>query len=177
MAKLLLKTPGLPAETLRLKTGRNRFGRSSENDFVIHHDTISRFHCEVEVKEDAMLVRDLDSSNGTFIDDEAVEKLTPITTGQMLRLGDVKLEVKDAPEPVDPDAIPPCTNHPNLPASMRCTRCDRVFCGSCIHLLRLAGGKLHKLCPACSGHCEPLKELTPAKRGVLGGLMKKWFKR
>lgn len=177
MAKLVIKTPGMSAEALPLKPGRNRLGRSSENDFMIQHDTVSRFHCEVEVLEDSMTVRDLDSSNGTFVDDEPVEKPMPLTTGQILAVGDVRLEVKDAPQAIDPDALVMCANHPTYPASMECTQCHRVFCGPCIHILKRLGGKILRLCPACSGHCEPLKNLTDAKRGLIGNLMKKIFKR
>jgi hypothetical protein len=166
----------LPAETLPLKRGLNRLGRSSQNDFQIHHDTISRFHCEVEVNEEAMLVRDLDSSNGTFVDDEAVSKAT-LLTGQCLRLGDVSLEVVDAPAPPDPDAIPMCVNHPNYPASMRCTQCGRLLCGPCLHILKLAGGKAHKLCPACSGHCESLQGMNRDRRNLFSHLVQKLFRR
>lgn len=176
MAKLVIRTKGLPAETLPLKRGINRLGRSSRNDFEIQHDTISRFHCEIEVREDELVVRDLDSSNGTFVDDEPVSKATLIS-GQFLRLGDVNMEVVDAPVPPDPDALPRCANHPDLPASMRCIKCGRMLCGPCIHILRVAGGAVHKLCPACSGQCEPLTGMNRDKKGLLGNLMEKIFRR
>ncbi|HTJ00566.1 MAG TPA: FHA domain-containing RING-H2 finger protein [Dongiaceae bacterium] len=176
MAKLVIRTEGLPAETLKLKTGRNRVGRSSENDFQIQHDTISRFHCEIEVLAESMVVRDLDSSNGTFVNEEPVSKAT-LESGQMLRLGDVQLEVCDAPRPPDPDSVLMCSNHPTFPASMQCTQCQRVFCGTCIHLLRRSGGMVLRLCPVCSGRCEPLQGLGPARKGVLGNLLGKFLKR
>ena len=173
MAKLVIKTPGLPAEIIPLKSGRNRLGRSSENDFQIQHDTISRFHCEIEVQVEAMFVRDLDSSNGTFVDEQSVNR-APLTDGQMLRLGDVSLEVKEAPRAVSVDELPPCFNHPKLPASMACKQCQRKFCGSCIHLLKRTGGQFLRLCPVCSGHCEPLARVETGKN-VLGSLVSKLF--
>ncbi len=96
VAKLVIKTKGLPSETLELKQGVHRIGRSPQNEFVIKHDTLSRFHCEVEVKEDSMWVRDLDSSNGTFVDDVPAKELTELRKGQKLRLGEVVLEVVEA---------------------------------------------------------------------------------
>ncbi|MFM2082511.1 MAG: hypothetical protein RL380_1202 [Verrucomicrobiota bacterium] len=173
MAKLVIKTPGLPAEVIPLKSGRNRFGRSSENDFQIQHDTISRFHCEVEVQAEAMFVRDLDSSNGTFVDDQPVNR-APLEDGQILRLGDVLLEVKESPRPVPKDEMPPCFNHPKLPASMACKQCHRKFCGACIHLLKRTGGQILRLCPVCSGHCEALTHADVSKN-VLGTLVNKLF--
>ena len=66
MAKLVIKSDGLPAEVIQVEKGLNRFGRSSANDYQIHHESVSRFHCEIEVRDDCMIVRDLDSSNGTL---------------------------------------------------------------------------------------------------------------
>jgi len=179
MAKLVIKTDGLPAEVLNLNNGRQSIGRSSENDFQILHDSLSRFHCEIEVKEDALFVRDLDSSNGTYLDDVPV-KHVQLESGHFLRLGEVCFEVTDASPPSSPDAVSVCINHPTFPASMRCTQCGRLFCGPCIHILKLAGGKAHKLCPACSGHCESLQgmnEKKKVKKGLLGNLVQKLFKR
>jgi hypothetical protein len=172
MAKLVIKSDGLPAETIMLKSGVNRLGRSSSNDFQIQHPTISRFHCEIEVRDNAMSVRDLDSSNGTFVNDQPVGT-AQLETGQILRLGDVKLEVKDAPQPVAEGEMPACSNHPNHPASMECTQCHRLFCGACVHILKRAGGKILRLCPACSGHCQPLQGIEQRPKRLFGNLVNK----
>jgi hypothetical protein len=177
MAKLVIRTPGLPAETIELKRGANRLGRSSGNDFQIFHDTLSRFHCEIEVKDDGLFVRDLDSSNGTYIDEQIVQARCQIRAGQMLRLGDVKLEVKDAPEPASEEDVPACFNHPTQAASMMCTQCKRVFCGACIHILKRTGGQMLKLCPVCSGHCESLQGMNVDKKNFIGSFIKKLFKK
>jgi hypothetical protein len=176
MAILVIRTKGLPPEGLELKKGVNRLGRSSGNDFMIQHETLSRFHCEVEVMEQGLTVRDMDSSNGTFVNGDPVVRPTPLRNGDLLRLGEVTLEVKDAPEPVEAGDVPACVNHPDHPASMICTQCRRVFCGACVHLLKRTGGKLLRLCPACSGHCEPLQGMNTAKQSLLGGFIKKLFK-
>lgn len=172
MAKLVIKTDGLPAETIKLKGGVNRLGRSSSNDFQIEHPTISRFHCEIEVKENAMFVRDLDSSNGTFVNEQPVDT-AQLETGHILRIGDVKLEVMDAPQPAKEGNMPACCNHPTHPASMECTQCHRVFCGACVHILRRTGGKILRLCPSCSGHCQPLQGLGQNAKRPFGNLLSK----
>ncbi len=176
MAKLVIKGKGRRDEVLKLKEGVNRIGRSARNDFAILNATISRFHCEVEVTADALLVRDLDSANGTFVDDQPVES-AELRTGQVLRLGDVCLEVREAPEHADENAVPMCAIHPTFPASMQCAQCQKVFCGSCVHLLRRSGGAYLRLCPECSGHCVPLGVLHPGSKGflqdVFGKLLKK----
>jgi hypothetical protein len=177
MAKLVIRTKGLPVETLDLKKGVNRLGRSADNDFKIQHDTISRFHCEVEVLDESMWAHDLDSSNGTFVNDQPVDGRVQLETGSLLRLGDVTMEIQDAPAPVEAEAPPACTNHPALPASMICTQCHLAFCGSCIHVLRRSGGKVLRLCPACSGHCESIAGMNQAQKSLFGNLISKLFKK
>lgn len=41
-------------------------------DIEINDPEVSRWHCAVEVKEEIVKLRDLDSTNGVFIDDERV---------------------------------------------------------------------------------------------------------
>lgn len=186
MAKLVIRSDGLPAEVIELKRGTNRFGRSSENDFQIEHPTVSRFHCEIQVKEEGLFVKDLDSSNGTFINDEPIRQ-GQLAKGSMLRLGDVKMEVKDvgkAAAAADPNVVA-CFNHPTLAASMFCTQCKKTFCGSCVHIMKKINGQYLRLCPSCSGHCEPIPVPGQAKpsagkkifSGLFDRLMKKTTQR
>lgn len=177
MAKLVVKGPNGRDEVLSLKEGVHRFGRSSANDFVVFDTTVSRFHCEIEVRPDGMWVRDLDSANGTFVDDVPVTERTPLHKGQTLRLGEVRMEVREAPEPPRPDEVPMCSIHPTFPASMQCTQCHRIFCGSCVHLIRRQGGQYLRLCPACSGHCVPLTVVTGGAKGFLKGMMDRLLKK
>ena len=166
MAKLIIKTKGMDAEVIELKRGVTRLGRSSRNDFQIDHDSISRFHAEIELCKDGMFVRDMDSSNGVFVNDEQVLE-SPLASGQILRLGEVSMQVKDVPVPAGGNKSKPCENHPEVVATMVCTQCHRKFCGACLHILRRQGGQILRLCPSCSGHCQPL---TSVKEESLGGL-------
>jgi diguanylate cyclase (GGDEF)-like protein len=56
-------------------------GRGHENDIVLDSDSVSRRHAKVEHREGAFYIVDLDSTNGTSVNDE------PVTTCQ-LRRGD-----------------------------------------------------------------------------------------
>ena len=173
MAKLVVTFDGLPAEIIDLKAGINRLGRSSENHFQIEHHTVSRFHCEIDVRLDSMFVRDLDSSNGTYINDQPVGR-AQLETGQILRLGDVRMEIKDAPMPIDPNKVDPCANHPRHPASMECTKCHKKFCGTCVHILKMTSGQYLRLCPVCSGHCKLIQEVVQTPKEVFGNIVKKF---
>lgn len=176
MAKLVIKTEGLPVEAIELKRGINRLGRSSRNDFQIDHHSISRFHAEVELNEEWMFVRDMDSSNGVFVNGEQVEQC-PLESGQVLRLGDVSMEVKNAPVLASSHELPACENHPETAATMVCKQCHRKFCGACVHILQRTGGRVLRLCPVCSGHCEPLTGVTQDTTGRLTKLVRKLLKK
>jgi pSer/pThr/pTyr-binding forkhead associated (FHA) protein len=51
-----------------------KIGKSPENDVVIDHPTVSRNHLVVVRQGDRFLARDLDSTNGTFIDGAQVKE-------------------------------------------------------------------------------------------------------
>lgn len=47
-------------------------GQASDNDFQIKKETISRQHAKISYIEDAYYIEDLNSTNGTFVNDEAL---------------------------------------------------------------------------------------------------------
>ena len=64
-------------------------GRSSVNGIVIHDDSVSREHAKILSKDGAVIVSDLGSSNGTFIQDAPVRAPTAMQNGDILRLGNI----------------------------------------------------------------------------------------
>lgn len=44
----------------------------ADADIVINDKEISRWHCSIEIKDDVIRLRDLESTNGTFLSDERV---------------------------------------------------------------------------------------------------------
>ena len=187
MAKLIVRSEGFGNRVIQLNLGVNRFGRSPESDFPIDHATVSGAHCEIDVRENGLLVRDCGSTNGTFIDGELVQEAT-LATGQTLHLGDVELFVEstevtiaiptfEVPMPAPPvmltDGSLVCPRHKHARATHQCTHCHEILCDSCVHRLRRRGGKILKLCPLCSNPCERLGgEKKPKKKSLLGFLQK-----
>ncbi len=169
MATLLIKSEGFEGRVLKLKLGTNRLGRSPDNDFQIEHPSVSSVHCEIEVVGDSLVVRDCDSTNGTFIDGQPVKAAT-LAAGRSLRLGQVELIAESTDVTINiprfhipPPAAPPvvladgsliCPRHPGVRSTYRCLRCREVMCHTCVRRLGRRGGKVHKLCPKCSNHCE-----------------------
>lgn len=167
MAQLLVKTEGLNARLLELKLGANRVGRHPDNDFQIDHPTISTVHCEMVLQEGGVVLRDLESTNGTYVNGEAVREIK-LAPGQMVRLGDVELLVETTdctiaiPKFVNPELPAPpvvaedgamiCSRHPSAHVTHQCTVCKEIMCEACVHRLRRKGSKkILTLCPICSG--------------------------
>jgi eukaryotic-like serine/threonine-protein kinase len=57
-----------PVQTVLLQTELLRVGRAPDNDVILNHPGVSRHHCEVRRERDHLEVRDLNSSNGTYLD-------------------------------------------------------------------------------------------------------------
>jgi len=183
MATLQIQTAGLDNTLLDLRLGVNRVGRSPDADFTIPHSTVSGLHCELILRESGVTVRDLDSTNGTFVNNEPVREAT-LAAGQTLRLGDVVLLVENtdvnvaiptfnrtdlpAPPVVAEDGGVVCPRHRTAHVTYQCTECHELMCDVCVHQLRRKGGKkVLLLCPLCSGAVEPFGDARkPAKKSL-----------
>ena len=64
-------------------------GRSRGTTVPLPHPLVSRHHCELIEKENSLFVRDLGSTNGTFVGSERVDAETLIEHGQLLTVGTV----------------------------------------------------------------------------------------
>jgi hypothetical protein len=175
MTRLVIQNEGAPERILELRPGPHRVGRSPENEVVLLHPSVSSLHCLVEVCEEGLLVRDLGSTNGTELDGELILEAFA-QNGQVIAVGVFNCRVEGLvaqvhipqwSEPAPPSRLPPgvqpCSNHPEFPASMKCSHCHKLFCGACIHLMRRQGGTLHRFCPVCSHHCVPIEGMNTAE--------------
>jgi pSer/pThr/pTyr-binding forkhead associated (FHA) protein len=98
MLKLVVLSPGMTGRTQELKSDRTTIGRAEDNTFQVADPSVSSHHCEVLLRGGGVVVRDLDSTNGTYISGEkaAEQALQP---GQILRLGQIELRLEtDAPQ-------------------------------------------------------------------------------
>jgi pSer/pThr/pTyr-binding forkhead associated (FHA) protein len=72
-----------------LREGRHLVGRADDCRVVIGDLSVSRHHAEVDVGPQAIMVRDLGSSNGTWYQDRRLEQAA-VKSGSRLRFGDVE---------------------------------------------------------------------------------------
>jgi pSer/pThr/pTyr-binding forkhead associated (FHA) protein len=81
------------AMTFRMAPGTIKtVGRAPRADFVVDAALVSRLHCRLTATGEALDVVDLDSTNGTYINDQRV-KSGCIKRGDRLRVGRVEFRV------------------------------------------------------------------------------------
>lgn len=66
-------------------------GRAAPADIIFSDKRISRRHCTVEIKNGELLVTDLQSTNGTYVDGQKIDSPTVLPPESELRLGDIVL--------------------------------------------------------------------------------------
>jgi len=89
--------PGSPgALEVQLKPGINLIGRGFANDFKIENPSVSSSHCQIIVEQGKTVLRDLGSTNGTFVNRTPVKE-TVLLPGQTIHLGGVEIIFQDGP--------------------------------------------------------------------------------
>ena len=72
-------------------------GRKPDSDLPINADTLSRYHAEIIEQNGKLCIRDLGSTNGTYLNDKKITTCTPIQDGDIARLGDMQLRINFEP--------------------------------------------------------------------------------
>jgi pSer/pThr/pTyr-binding forkhead associated (FHA) protein len=104
MAKLVIQNQGMTGRAHELNVDRTTIGRVEDNTFQIADQSVSSHHCEVHLRGSEILIRDLNSTNGTFINNEKISE-TILKPGQTLRLGQVELKLEaEGAAPASPTA-------------------------------------------------------------------------
>jgi pSer/pThr/pTyr-binding forkhead associated (FHA) protein len=91
---LLTSTAGVERPlTFRIQAGRTRtVGRAAGADFIVDASLVSRLHCRLTAEAAGLVVTDLQSTNGTFVNGERVTRAT-LGAGDRLGVGRVELSV------------------------------------------------------------------------------------
>lgn len=85
-----------PEMTLRLpESGIRTIGRSARAEFIVEAALVSRLHCRLTTGGDALLVEDLDSTNGIFVNGAKVSR-ADLAAGDVLSVGRVDFSVARA---------------------------------------------------------------------------------
>lgn len=84
----LLDDPNPGARLPIPQQGTIKIGRGSANEIVIAHPSISREHGEFIWQDGLHIYRDLNSANGSMINNQVVADPVPLSLGSILTLGD-----------------------------------------------------------------------------------------
>lgn len=89
-------------EQLPLGQEKVTIGRKSDNTLLITNDPkISRHHAQIFWQAGDFIVEDLNSANGSFINDQRLTKPQILHNGDLLRFGDTSFIVQLPPEDFD----------------------------------------------------------------------------
>jgi ABC transport system ATP-binding/permease protein len=107
--KLTETTPGLnmqpyskPARTgnsyTRISPTSNTsitIGRDQSNHLMLNHPHVSRFHAVVDITDRGWFIRDLNSTNGTYVDGARITGTHPLNANSVIRISGFRLNLDD----------------------------------------------------------------------------------
>lgn len=85
-AKLVPTGSAGPCREIPLQVFPLRLGRTAKADVLIDDRWVSREHCEIDRQDDALVIRDLGSKHGTFVNGQTVTN-AELHAGDELSLG------------------------------------------------------------------------------------------
>ena len=91
MAVIQITTPK-NTRVIELPSELAVLGRQRDNDIIIDDKLASRRHCSLQPYEDAFILCDLDSRNGTQIKNKPIDKAV-IKDGDIFRIGRTELRI------------------------------------------------------------------------------------
>jgi hypothetical protein len=106
--KLIVSLHGEVLEEHEFKDKKVTIGRSSLADIIIHNEYSSKFHALMLSYADALILVDLNSANGTFVNSVKVSS-TILRSDDIISLANHRIKVVDAPA-ADDDRISDVTS-------------------------------------------------------------------
>jgi transcriptional regulator with GAF, ATPase, and Fis domain len=97
---LTVLSGGARGTTRNMSGSTLRVGKAPDNDLVLPDDTVSRHHCELTRTADGIIVKDLNSTNGTKVNGARVQQAT-FPPGTVVKVGEVEISLRPAPQRVD----------------------------------------------------------------------------
>jgi pSer/pThr/pTyr-binding forkhead associated (FHA) protein len=95
MARLVILSEGFTGKAVELTVDKTTIGRVDDNTFPIPEASVSSHHCEVLLRGSDVVIHDLNSTNGTFVNGHQATGEAVLKPGQILRLGQVEIRLED----------------------------------------------------------------------------------
>jgi len=95
MAKLIFTDKNHAGRVYELALEKTTVGRSDQNTLVISDSSLSAVHCEILLNGPEVIVRDLGSRNGTFVNGvKLTNQQSQLKSGQTVRFGSVEARLE-----------------------------------------------------------------------------------
>jgi predicted component of type VI protein secretion system len=94
-ARIWMTGEGGEPRSISLPEGRTVIGRDPEADLCIEDEAISWNHVEIESRGGVLMATDLDSSNGTALNGDPLDRPRRLRDGDALVIGSHRLEISD----------------------------------------------------------------------------------
>ncbi|HVF50757.1 MAG TPA: FHA domain-containing protein, partial [Pyrinomonadaceae bacterium] len=118
--QLIISQPGQRTRRVAIEKNLVSIGRKTDNTIALEGDTsVSKYHAVIELRADGFWLSDLDSRNGTTVNEQPVKTEHKLTSGDLICVGG-KSTVEfllpatgaDAPPPDAPAAQPAAASSP-----------------------------------------------------------------
>lgn len=96
MAKIIITLKEKKMSELQLKKEITSIGRDEKNDVYLKNPSVSRKHCQIVKKGRMFYIEDLDSTNGTYVNDEMILWRKGLNDDDEIMVGKYTLIFKDA---------------------------------------------------------------------------------
>jgi DNA-binding winged helix-turn-helix (wHTH) protein len=97
---------------LELASGENVLGREGPGVIVVRTNTASRRHVRISIADGHAVAEDLDSKNGTFVNDRRVTVPTPLADGDQVRIGSMLFTFRLAQPSLSTETQSPLSDRP-----------------------------------------------------------------
>jgi phage tail-like protein len=110
--------PDLPTDKVEVGKGTFTIGRVAENNLPLNNQKVSRRHADINWETDHFTIEDLESSNGTILNEERLEPRKPaaLKVGDVIRIGPFSMTLISVDEGKDAPSIPVQVLAPEPPA-------------------------------------------------------------
>lgn len=88
-----LSPAGGQSQRIPITNGRFQIGRRSDLQLCLPHSSVSKLHAELVATEVALFVRDLGSTNGTFVNGKRITDAMPISERDILHFAEFEFAV------------------------------------------------------------------------------------
>src|SRR6187397_2054064 len=90
-------------QTRRVPLRKTNFfvGRARENDLTLPSDSLSRFHAQINQKNNSFSIQDRGSLNGVYLNGIRIVEETPLNDGDIIGFGEIHVRfTMEATDPV-----------------------------------------------------------------------------